>query len=205
MHYFVEFFLVYEVTGNYYKHIRKKSVMRTFVAIDITNQETIQRITKVQSEILINAKPVGSNNLHFTLQFLGEISEEVSHSVIDVLSKIEFDSFEVNFNKIGVFPNPKFPRVVWIGIDDKGEIKLRKLAKKVHDILEPLGFNSDKSFKPHITIFRIKNKVGNITNELEKLKMNDFGSQEINSIKFKQSKLTPSGPIYTDLKEVRSK
>lgn len=179
--------------------------MRTFVAVEVTDQTTIQNIIKVQSEISIKAKPVEPSNLHFTLQFLGEISEETSHKVIDALSTIEFSSFEINFEEIGVFPKPKFPRVVWIGTDNMGGNQLIGLAKKVQNTLEPLGFHSDKPFKPHITIFRIKNKVGDITKELEKLKIDSIGSQKINTIKFKQSKLTPSGPVYSDLTEVKSK
>ena len=52
--------------------------MRTFVAIEISNNQVIESIKKFQSEIKINAKPVEPTNFHFTLQFLGEISEDVS-------------------------------------------------------------------------------------------------------------------------------
>ena len=38
-------------------------------------------------------------------------------------------------------------------------VPLVKLAKNVEEKLSPLGFKSDKEFKPHITIFRIKNKI----------------------------------------------
>ncbi|WP_299292691.1 hypothetical protein [Nitrosopumilus sp.] len=36
--------------------------MRTFVAIDITNQQVIDSIKKFQLELSINAKPVESKN-----------------------------------------------------------------------------------------------------------------------------------------------
>ncbi len=79
------------------------------------------------------------------------------------------------------------------------------LAKKVQNVLEPIGFISDKPFKSHITVFRIKNKIGDISKELEKFSLNEFGSQEVSSIKLKQSTLTPQGPIYSDLLEVKAK
>ena len=99
----------------------------------------------------------------------------------------------------------KFPRVIWIGTDEKGGNELVSLAEKVQDTLVPLGFKSDKPFKPHITIFRIKNKIGDITKELEKFESLEFGTQEITNFKLKQSVLTSKGPIYSDLIEIRGK
>ncbi len=178
--------------------------MRTFVAIEISNDEIINSIKKFQTEININAKPVEPKNFHFTLQFLGEISEEISQKIIQALRKIEFSSFSVELKGVGAFPKPKFPRVIWIGTDDIGGNMLIQLSKKVEKVLEPLGFFSEKSFKPHITIFRIKKKIGNITKELDSYKMIDFGMQEVTNIKLKKSELTPNGPIYSDLEEIKA-
>ena len=178
--------------------------MRTFVAIELSNDEVVESIKKFQSEININARPVEPTNFHFTLQFLGEITEDVSQKIIQALKTIEFSSFSVNLKGIGAFPKPKFPRVVWIGTDEEGGNLLIQLAKKVEKVLEPLGFISDKPFKPHLTVFRIKKKIGDITKELEKQKTVDFGVQKVTEIKFKKSELTPNGPIYSDLEEVKA-
>ena len=178
--------------------------MRTFVAIELSNDEVVESIKKFQSEIDINARPVEPTNFHFTLQFLGEITEDVSQKIIQALKTIEFSSFSVNLKGIGAFPKPKFPRVIWIGTDEVGGNLLIQLAKKVEKVLEPLGFFSDKPFKPHLTVFRIKKKIGDITKELEKQKTVDFGVQKVTEIKFKKSELTPNGPIYSDLEEVKA-
>ncbi len=178
--------------------------MRTFVAIEISNKDVINSIKKFQSEINIDAKSVEPENLHFTLQFLGEITEEISQKIIQALRTIEFSSFTVYMKGVGAFPKPKFPRVVWIGTDEKGGNMLIELAKKVEKVLEPLGFFSDKPFKPHITVFRIKKKIGDITKELDKQKTKDFGRQEVSSIKLKKSELTSNGPIYSDIEEIES-
>lgn len=177
--------------------------MRTFVAIEVSDENVIKRIQTIQSDISINAKTVNPNNLHFTLQFLGDVSEDMVGKITDALSMIEFSSFDVSFKGLGVFPKPSFPRVIWIGTK-KGKEELVDLAEKVHSALLPLGFKSDKPFKPHITIFRLKNKIDDISKKLEKYSSEEFGSQKINSIKFKKSVLTPNGPIYTDLMEVKS-
>jgi len=179
--------------------------MRAFVAIEILNEEVVNSITEFQSKINIKAKPVEPQNLHFTLQFLGEISEDISQKIKQALKTIEFSAFKINFKGIGAFPKMKFPRVVWIGTDEFGGNALVNLAKKVETVLAPLGFTSDKPFKSHITIFRIKNKIGDISNELKKFESYEFGSQEITKIKLKQSVLTPQGPVYSDLEEIRAK
>ena len=179
-------------------------MMRLFVAVEISNNNIINSIKKFQDEINIDAKPIESKNLHFTLQFLGEISEEITHKIIQSLHTIEFSSFNVTLKGVGAFPKLRAPRVIWIGTDENGGNMLIQLSKKVEKVLESLGFHSDKPFKPHITVFRIKKKIGDMTKELEHQKMIDFGIQEISSIKLKKSELTSSGPIYSDLMEIRA-
>lgn len=178
--------------------------MRTFVAIEISNDDVIKSIKDFQNNLKINAKPVNLEQLHFTLQFLGEISEEQVQKVIESLRRIEFSEFFINLKGIGAFPKPKFPRVIWIGTDEEGGKNLIELAKKVETRLKPLGLVSDKPFKPHITIFRIKRKIGDITEDLNKQQILDFGIQKISSIKLKKSELTSGGPIYSDLEEVNA-
>ncbi len=177
--------------------------MRTFVAAEITDQGILNSIKSLQSNLRIGARPVELQNMHFTLLFLGEISEDMAQIVQNELKNIQFDSFDISFEGIGAFPKPKFPRVVWVGVKNGAE-ELVKLAKNVEEKLSPLGFKSDKEFKPHITIFRIKNKIGDITDELAKYSNEKFGSQRISEIKFKKSILTPNGPIYSDLQEIKA-
>ncbi|MBA4454252.1 MAG: RNA 2',3'-cyclic phosphodiesterase [Nitrosopumilaceae archaeon] len=179
--------------------------MRTFVAVEISNGNVIDSIRDFQSKISFQAKPVALQNLHFTLQFLGEISEENCEKIKQNLKTIEFQSFKINFKGVGAFPNMRSPRVVWIGVDDVGAKKLEKLANEVKNALKPLEFSPDKPFKSHITIFRIKNKIGNITKDLENFKTCDFGNQIVSNFKLKQSVLTPKGPVYSDLEEIIAK
>lgn len=177
--------------------------MRTFVAVEITDETVLNSIKKVQTKIKVSAKPVEIHNMHFTLMFLGEISEDVAKKVQAQLDSIEFSAFDIGFVGVGAFPKPKFPRVIWMGLEN-GE-KLVQLAKQVEEKLAPLGFKSDKPFKPHATIFRIKNQTGDISDQLTQYHDVKFGSQRVSSVKFKQSVLTPSGPIYSDIGVVNAK
>ena len=178
--------------------------MRTFVAIEVNNNNVLNSIHQVQSELNIKAKPVELHNMHFTVQFLGEVSDEMMRIISDTLSGIEFSAFSISFASIGVFPNPNSPRVIWIGTND-GVNELEKLAEIIRTKLSHLGFSPDKKFKPHVTIFRIKNKIEGMSSKLEKFSSYCFGKQIVSEIKLKKSELTPNGPIYTDLLVVKGK
>lgn len=179
--------------------------MRTFVAVEISDQQVLDSIKNLQSSLKIEAKPVDTQNMHFTLMFLGEVSEQMAQKIGAQLKTIEFAPFDMSFEGVGAFPKPKFPRVVWVGLDSKGGSKLSLLAKMVEENLSPLGFSSDKPFKPHTTIFRIKNRVGDISDELAKYSTAKFGTQKVSELKFKKSVLTASGPVYSDLEVIPAK
>ncbi len=178
--------------------------MRTFVAVEVSNADTLDSISRLQSDLQIKASPVKRQNMHFTLLFLGEITEEVADSVKKALADIVFSPIHVRFTHVGAFPNPKFPRVVWIGIDEDSAGRLVALAKQVEQKLHPLGFQPDKPFKPHLTIFRIKNRE-DLSEKLTASSNRSLGGDIISEVKFKQSVLTSNGPVYSDLMVVKAK
>jgi len=178
--------------------------MRMFVAIEVSSKDVLNSIHKIQTELNIKAKSVELHNMHFTVQFLGEVSEEMIGKISDALNSIEFSAFSITFAGIGVFPKPNSPRVIWIGVTD-GINELEKLAEMIRSKLSYIGFSPDKKFKPHVTIFRVKNKIEDLSSKLEKFSSCSFGKQLVSEIKLKKSELTPNGPIYTDLLVVKGK
>ena len=178
--------------------------MRTFVAIEVNNKNVLNSIHQVQSELNIRAKPIELHNMHFTVQFLGEVSEEMIRKISDALNSIEFSIFSITFASIGAFPKPNSPRVIWVGVND-GVNELEKLAEMIRSKLSHLGFSPDKKFKPHVTIFRVKNKIEDLASKLDKFSSCSFGKQLVSEIKLKKSELTSTGPIYTDLLVVKGK
>ena len=179
--------------------------MRTFVAVEICNESTLNAIAKLQSELKIKAKPVSKENMHFTLLFLGEISDDMAPKIMESLSSVSFNPIEMKLIDVGAFPNPRSPRVVWIGVNKDAAKNLVDLAVQVEEKLRPLGFRSDKPFKPHLTIFRIKDRMNDISHELNKFRSVEIGHETISELKFKKSILTPTGPIYSDLQVVKAK
>ena len=102
--------------------------MRVFIAIEISNKEILKRIETFQKNAKVDAKPTRVDQIHFTLQFLGEINEEKCKQIKGVLNEISFSQFDVSLKNVGAFPNFKNPRVIWIGIEKDGGKKLMNLA-----------------------------------------------------------------------------
>jgi len=179
--------------------------MRVFVAIEISKEEILKKIQTFQKNVGIDAKPTKIDQIHFTLEFLGEIDQVKYDQVKDVMEKISFSSFDISLKGVGVFPNLKNPRVIWIGIDKNGAEKLIFIANEVGIKLTTLGFEKEKKFKPHLTVFRVKKKINDISTIMKEYETVEFGVQTISKIKVKRSVLSPKGPEYSDLLEVNAK
>ena len=70
--------------------------MRTFVAIEVDDKGILQKIRSVQESTSFKASPIRIDQIHFTLQFLGEIDEEKCEKVKDVLRTIRFSQFDLS-------------------------------------------------------------------------------------------------------------
>jgi len=179
--------------------------MRVFVAIEISNEKILKNIQTFQKNIQIDAKPTKINQIHFTLEFLGEINEIRCEQVKNIIKKISFSSFDLLLKGVGGFPNLKNPRVIWIGVDSNGAEKLIAIANEIGMKLTTIGFENEKKFKPHLTIFRVKKKISDISVMMKEYETVEFGTQTVSKIKVKRSVLSPKGPEYSDLLEVNSK
>jgi len=182
---------------------------RCFLSLDI-EPSLIEKIVKVQDEFKQtnnNVKYVEKENLHFTLKFFGNISEDkiekIKKSVQKVLKndnlKSENPNLEISIEKIGTFPNENYMKVLWIGT--KNNSFLINLKKELDLEFKELGFKLDKNFKTHLTIGRIKNLKykKEFKEKIEELKDIEIGKMNINKISLKKSQLTPNGPIYSDI------
>lgn len=168
--------------------------MRAFVAAEVTDRAARERIGAFQRSASGAGKAVELHNLHFTLRFLGEITEESARAAADALKSVRFRPFDVALRGAGSFGRP--PRVVWAGTDPDGGQELRRLAETVNGAV---GGGADKPFRPHLTILRVKRGRGIDVSGYDGY---EWGVQRIDAIKLKRSVLGRDGPTYTDLAEV---
>jgi RNA 2',3'-cyclic 3'-phosphodiesterase len=176
--------------------------MRTFVAVDVSSVA----IVKLQNEILSTAgwnirdvKPVEPENIHFTLIFLGVVSDNDLEKIKEKLTEIQYEPFTLIYEGIGAFPSPTAARIVWLGVDSQGSQKLTALAQDVILKMSELGFKVDKPFSPHMTLFRVKGRPVRLSDISAKYTSRTFGSDMIDMVHLKKSELTPSGPIYSNI------
>lgn len=177
--------------------------LRAFIAIEINDPDVLRHIQKIQRELQASRaklKHVESENLHFTLHFLGNIHTDQVTVLEEILNNLQGEPFEVGLVGLGSF-RPQRPRVVWIGCSTGAEL-LVQYQKLLGDQLRKNGFSVDKRrYSPHLTIARVKS--GEYREELMDLvrrhSNHDFGKFQVSAIKLKKSTLTPRGPIYEDL------
>lgn len=172
--------------------------MRAFVAVDATSAG----ISSLQNEMKgqwnpKDVKPVEPANFHFTLIFLGEISEQQTQQVKDVLSGLSIEPFSLTYTGAGAFPRAGNARVVWVGVDEEGGKKLGALAGQVVSAVQQAGFSPDKPFSPHLTIFRAKNR--HVRVDVEKYAGRTFGTDVVDRVHLKKSDLSPAGPRYSNV------
>ena len=175
--------------------------MRVFVAVDVNNTAILEEIGRVQAAMADVKKFVELYNLHFTLSFLGETSTELVERLSNELSLVSFKPFDVQLCGIGSFGGRR--RVVWAGTDKNGGQNLKLLASAVNATLAKCGVSVNKSFRPHLTILRVKK--GNIGTMLQQFNNKSWGVQHVSDFKLKQSVLGSSGPKYTDIVRVGAK
>lgn len=189
--------------------------MRAFIAIELSN-EIRGSLAQIESHLKYSGADIKwaeKDNIHLTLKFLGEITEEKSEKIKYILDEIakQTKPFELSLKIskeesipfLGAFPNLNHPRVIWLGLD-KGAAESRLVAEKVDDALLKIGFQKEsRPFAAHLTIGRVrspKNKEA-LKEKISSLRLKDYSLQLIDAITLFQSTLTPKGPIYTKIHE----
>ncbi|MEM3522714.1 MAG: RNA 2',3'-cyclic phosphodiesterase [Candidatus Bathyarchaeia archaeon] len=184
--------------------------VRSFIAFDIDDPSIKNRFIEIQNELIkagAKVKLVEPQNIHITLRFLGEIPKALVEKVKNEMVNIDFKAFDVEFKGLGAFPSLNRINVIWIGIK-KGEEKLKEIFNQLENRLRKLGFSPDpKGFSPHITIARVKSRenIEKLIKILKEKKEHHFGIMKLDSLRLKKSTLTPKGPIYDTLLEVKAK
>ncbi len=183
--------------------------MRSFIAVDVESRDAIGRLQNAISSAAgwkpRDVKPVEQQNFHFTLIFLGEITDVDAGKIKSKMQELKFEPFTLTYQQVGAFPRPDAAKIIWMGVDQAGGQKLVALANKVIAKMAELGFRADKPFSPHMTIFRVKAGPASIGNISAKYESKTFGSDLIEKVHLKKSDLTPSGPVYSNIYTVEAK
>jgi 2'-5' RNA ligase len=179
--------------------------IRVFVAIEI-NSEIKNELSGYLNKLKgtgADVKWVSPENIHLTLKFIGYIEKEalinMNKVISDALSSIE--PFSISIGNIGAFPSLNKPRVVFVGVQERGN-NLLKIYERLDKGVEPLGIKKEsRKYVEHITLGRVKSQknISKLKNTLNSGTECYFGCEKVTSLSLIQSRLTPAGPFYTRL------
>ena len=176
--------------------------MRAFVAVDLP-VELHEKIAEIQLKFNeFKFKFVNPELVHITMKFLGEVPENKIPDISRALDNVKCGPFSSHVKGIGVFPKPKFAKVIWLGCDGNFDVLYEQIEKSLSSFeMEPTLHR----FSAHATLARVKylpkKKKADFMELLDELKNFEIGHMDVRSIKLKKSTLTPNGPIYEDLHE----
>jgi len=146
---------------------------------------------------------VAARNIHLTLKFIGEIPDDRSPGVADVIRACAAEArpFSLAVKGVGAFPSLARPGVLFAQAADDPPV-LARLAGRLNKKLAQFGAKREnRRFRPHLTIGRAK-RGGNLSplsGIMKQMADREFGNTRVEEIVFMMSDLTPQGPIYTPL------
>jgi 2'-5' RNA ligase len=176
-------------------------MIRAFLALR-PDDDVLKNLKGVQQELGqagIDARWVSADAVHLTIQFLGDVREhelpEIERGLREAIATVK--PFEVEFRGLGVFPNQKKPRAVWVGLHGDG---IAGVADAVETVLSPLGFPpEEREMTPHITLGRLRSTRGTETliRIIRSSTERSFGTSRLNAVTLYRSQLRPDGAVYT--------
>jgi len=181
---------------------------RLFIAIPVmAGQELLSIINYLQVELRSEQiNWVSKDNLHFTLQFIGDSEENQMPGIIESVKKISegFSKASGMLKGTGYFAHNGNPRVLFTHLE--GMPEMAEMAHKIHAATKSQGFRPDFSeFKSHLTLARIKSLLNKphffrLTESLREKTIQSITAEEI--VLF-ESILSPQGPVYKSVERFK--
>jgi 2'-5' RNA ligase len=179
--------------------------IRTFIAVTASPEirQAAVRLADQLRQAAGDVKWVAPENLHWTLQFLGDVEELEIPAVCSAVSTAvaELESFDLEARGAGAFPAADRPRTLWLGAGS-GAQAMVALHGAIQKKLDRLGYRGEhRRFVPHITLGRAgrKGRPRPLVRELAGLAEYDAGLMLVDEVTVYASQLGPTGPSYEAL------
>ncbi len=157
-------------------------------------------------------RPVLAESIHLTLRFLGETTAEQVGPVATAcaMAAAAGGPFAVAFGPLGVFPNARQPRVVWVGLHE-GAAPLLALHQRLdHALLSTKAVASRERYTPHVTLARVRDEAtpaaraalgALVAGRPPREQGRRYYRCTVDALSLVQSTLGPSGARYTVLQQ----
>lgn len=179
--------------------------IRSFLAFELPLD--IKRIVAgVSGEIrnsVRDVKWIKVENIHLTVVFLGNIQSEEINALGNAVQQVcsGYGPFDISLRGMGVFPNNRNPRVLWLGLD--GDLKGMSLFRDaLQKQLKPFGIKKEKrKFNPHLTLGRARKRKMDFQPDDITLRYDELTSPvcTLYELILFKSDLKPGGAVYTKL------
>ena len=137
--------------------------MRAFISceIDLANRVLLKEWLQSAQKVTPNMRWTEEDQLHLTLQFLGEISPLQANQLSALLEEVleDFQSFSLEFADLFALGKP--PRILALKL--RMTDQLAQLVRQIHYTTQRIGILSGQlAYRPHITLGRLKASYGEI-------------------------------------------
>ena len=186
---------------------------RAFVAV-LLDEQTRRAVAAQIDRLRPLSKAVAwvpPHNLHLTLRFLGDQTEEQLAEVMPALEEAAsgVPPFTLSLKGLGAFPGLDHPRTLWVGVSE-GVQDVQRLQARVAEALDRRGGSIEaRAWQAHVTIGRVTDEKrwrGEGMPELRSAVMRgaaaSFGAMLVASIALMRSDLYTSGARYTGIASV---
>ena len=178
---------------------------RTFFAFDI-DEATRGRIVSAAEglhSLLGRITWTKPENLHVTMNFLGDVPDESIAELCDLAGgavgdwDLARDEATFTVGPLICFPPHKRARMIWAPVGE-GNDQLASLHAALNQALAANGWRSEsRPFMGHVTVARIK--AGDVEAAVRQLPDDELGTVRVSELTLYESDLTHAGPIYSRL------
>jgi len=184
-------------------------LIRCFVAIELPDPVKAELAgiqAKFKSARMDFLRWVEPSGIHLTLKFLGEVPHERVPEMVKAIQESVKDirPFTLQLDQVGVFPNPRQPRVLWVGVG--GDIAaLRTLQENVDVAFDILDFPREgREFKAHLTLARVRDDATPHQRQMlgemvTCTRLESVSRFTVGGVSLMRSQLMPKGAVYTCL------
>lgn len=123
-------------------------MIRLFVGLSLP--EPLATQLETMGGGIAGARWVAARNLHVTLRFAGEVTEDVAEDLHHRLNAVRAPAMTLELAGFGLFGSRK-PRALWVGI--KPHPDLDTLHDKIEYAAQAVGLAAERrKFTPHVTL-----------------------------------------------------
>jgi len=179
------------------------SKTRTFIAVAASDEvyASARATIAMLRPLSGNVSWVVPDNLHWTLQFLGEVDDTGVYAICREVARAAADvkAFALSALGVSAFPSIDKPRAIWLGAGE-GSDALCELQDRIEDRMAKLGFRPERRrYTPHLTIGRVQQGSHGgapLGEKLAELINFEGGLMEVDEVIVYGSELSREGPTY---------